>query len=811
MKNIQDIFALVEQPSRYLGSEINAIRKDLRAAELRIALAFPDMYEIGTSHFGLQILYHILNQQKNIAAERVFAPGSDMEAHLRSSGIPLLSHESREPIRHFDIIGFSLLYELNFTNILMMLDLAGIPFFASERDDSHPFIIAGGPCTCNPEPVADFFDAMVVGDGETVILKMTETWFNWKQSGNTDKENLLKLWSGIEGVYIPAFFEPKYSEAGLQTLLPRFSNYINVKRTLVNDLDAAPFPNAPVVPYGKPVHDRLRIEIARGCTRGCRFCQAGMIYRPVRERSRENILRLTETSLGATGYEDISLLSLSTGDYSCIAPLMEQLMVRYAAEHVAVSFPSLRAGTLTPQLMEFIKQVRKTGFTIAPEAGTQRLRDVINKNITEQDITETVTEAFRSGWQVIKLYFMVGLPTETDEDIQGIVDIVRKLWKMKIPGGRKGKINVSVGTFIPKSHTPFQWVSQISLAESKEKIYGLQAELKLPGIQFKWQHPQTSLIEGLTARGDRRLSRVLAAAYRKGCKFDAWTDSFQYDLWEETFSDTVADVDFYTTRKRDMQEPLPWDHIDIGITRDFLKTEWEKAVAEKHTQDCRNGDCNACGVCDFETVKPRIGRGSEVRGQGNEPPLTSHHSPLTLLELSYSKLGEAKYFGHLELANIFIRAVRRAGIPVKYSEGFHPLPKISFNDPLPVGIESMNELMYLSVPETVKPENITEALNRQLPKGIIIKECRIAPPKSQRKSSEQTVWRITLPARFKTDSKIGDSLFDKNKLQSFTDASECFWTHINPKGNIRKINLKEAVLKILLTGPCELEITLKSE
>ncbi len=815
MKNIQDILPLIEQPSRYIGSEINAVRKDLGSADLRIALAFPDMYEIGTSHFGLQILYHILNQQKNIAAERVFAPGSDMEARLRSAGIPLLSCESRKPMRDFDIIGFSLLYELNFTNILLMLDLAGIPFFASERDKTYPLIIAGGPCTGNPEPVADFFDAMVVGDGESVILKMTETWLNWKQSGNTDKENLLKLWSGIEGVYIPAFFEPQYSLLSFQTLLPRFSKKINVKRTLVNDLDAAPFPTAPIVPYGKPVHDRLRIEIARGCTRGCRFCQAGMIYRPVRERSPENVLRLAETSLAATGYEDISLLSLSTGDYSCIAALMEQIMARYAAEHIAVSFPSLRAGTLTPQLMELIKQVRKTGFTIAPEAGTRRLRDVINKNISEADITETVTEAFLNGWQVIKLYFMIGLPTETDADVQGIAALVKKLWKIKIPGGRKGKLNVSVGTFIPKSHTPFQWASQISLAESKEKIYGLQAELKLPGIQFKWQHPETSLIEGFTARGDRRLSRVLAAAYKKGCKFDAWSDSFQYDLWEETFSDTAADIDFYTARKRDMQEPLPWDHIDMRVTKDFLKAEWEKALAEKHTPDCRNGDCNACGVCDFKTVKPRVGERSEVRGLRTEDSalspqpsaLSPHAEPLTPLELSFSKLGEAKYFGHLELVNIFIRAVRRAGIPLKYSEGFHPMPKISFSDPLPVGIESMNELMYLSVSGTVSPENVRDALNRQLPEGLRIKECRAAPPKSQRKSSEQTVWRITVP----DFNKIGDSLFDKNKLQSFTDASECFFTHINPKGKIRKTDLKEAVLKILLSGPCELEITLKSE
>ncbi|MDM8553040.1 TIGR03960 family B12-binding radical SAM protein, partial [Desulfobacterales bacterium HSG2] len=593
MKNFQDILSLVEQPSRYLGSEINRVKKDHAAVSLRVALAFPDLYEIGTSHFGIQILYYILNSHKDILAERVFAPAADMEACLRASDIPLLSQESHKPLDTFDIIGFSLLYELNFTNILTILDLAGIPFFASQRESAHPLIIAGGPCTCNPEPVADFFDAIVIGDGETVIMEMARTYLQLTTDDQrlTNKEALLKLWSGIEGVYIPAFFEPAYIQScdgpGFQILSAKYPDYIKVTRTIVNDLDTAVFPDTPIVPYGKPVHDRLRIEISRGCTRGCRFCQAGMIYRPVRERSLGKLLDLTEASLTTTGYEDLSLLSLSTGDYGSIVPLMEHLMGRCASERVAVSFPSLRAGTLTPELMTLIRQVRKTGFTIAPEAGSQRLRDVINKNITETDITDTVKDAFSLGWQVVKLYFMIGLPFETDEDLEAIAELVKHLRKIRGPKGRKGKINVSVGTFIPKPHTPFQWASQIPLDESKDKIHWVQDRLRMPGIQFKWQNPEVSRLEGLWARGDRRLSALLVAAYRKGCKFDGWSDKFQFDLWQEAFSDEGVDVDFYTTRARDMEEPLPWDHIDIGVTKDFLKEEWENAVSQKHTPDCR--------------------------------------------------------------------------------------------------------------------------------------------------------------------------------------------------------------------------------
>jgi radical SAM family uncharacterized protein/radical SAM-linked protein len=798
---IQDILPLIEQPSRYLGSEINTIKKDHSKVKLRFALAFPDLYEIGTSHFGLQILYHILNLHHEIAAERVFAPGTDMEAHLKSSGIPIMSLESHKPLDQFDIIGFSLLYELNYTNILTMLELANIPLFARQRGVSHPFVIAGGPCTCNPEPVADFFDAIVVGDGENVIIKMSHAWLTWKTSGKSDKETLLRMWSHIEGVYIPVFFKPKYDENGFQTLVPGFSDYKTVKRAIVNDLNNAVFPDAPIIPYGKPVHDRLRIEVSRGCTRGCRFCQAGMIYRPVRERSLETLLSLSDACVASTGYEDMSLLSLSTGDYKCIVPLMERLMARYKSRRIAVSLPSLRAGTLSPALMQLVKRVRKTGFTIAPEAGSQRLRDVINKNITKKEIADTVRDAFGLGWRVIKLYFMVGLPTENDNDLQAIVDLVKMLRKIKGSNGRRGTLNVSVATFIPKSHTPFQWSSQISLTESKQKIRRLQKNLKMPGIQFKFQNPEASMLEGLWARGDRSLGRLLLNAYRKGCKFDGWSDKFNYQLWQEAFCDESVDIDFYTTRLRDTTEPLPWDHIDTGVTKDFLKSELLKAEHGEYTVDCRSGDCNSCGVCDFEIIEPKV---FDICEEGTVKIFSADDVKETFyktLKISFSKRGQAKYFGHLEQVKIFLRAIQRAGIPVKFSAGFHPKPKISFEDPLPIGLESLNEIFYLSVRGDVKPKNIIDRLNKHLPRGLSVFHCQLAPAKSLCKASMSSTYMVTKK----------DGFFDAKELKCFVKRRELVVTRAGPKGKIKTIDLKEMVLKIELSAPNRLKMTLRTE
>jgi radical SAM family uncharacterized protein/radical SAM-linked protein len=801
INSIQDILHLVEQPSRYLGSEINAVKKDHSKIDLFFGLVFPDLYEIGTSHFGLQILYHILNAHPKIAAERIFAPASDMAAYLKSSGISLASLESKKPLGEFDIIGFSLLYELNYTNTLNIFGMSGFPFLARERDLTFPFIVAGGPCMCNPEPVADFFDAIVIGDGENVIMDMCLGWFEWRKNDAHDKDALLKQWSRINGVYIPAYFKPKFGRSGFQGIFPRFNDYQRIQRAVVGDLDEAPFPDTPVIPYGKPVHDRLRLEVSRGCTRGCRFCQAGMIYRPVRERSLEKLLSLSEASVKATGYEDISLLSLSTGDYSCIQPLMENMMTLYGHRRIALSFPSLRAGTLTPKLMKLVKTVRKTGFTIALEAGSQRLRDVINKNIREKDIIDTINDAFGLGWQVVKLYFMVGLPTETDEDVQAIVDLVKRINAQKRKSRPNGHINVSVATFIPKPHTPFQWLPQISLSESKEKISRLKHKLNIAGVRFKWQNPEVSLVEGLWARGDRRLGRLLVAACKNGCQFDGWSDKFKYRLWEASFLEEGINVDFYTTRARDTAEPLPWDHIDTMITKEYLISEWERAKKGAATKDCRNGDCNQCGVCDFHTVKPTVSADCK-----DHPPknLITMHQPAgeyEKLKISFSKRGSAKYFGHLEMVKIFLRAIRRAEIPVKYSNGFHPKPNISFEDPLPVGLESLRETFYLSAEKSIEPALVVERLNKHLPEGLRILNCRPAPKNLSQKAFEPVNYSITLK----------NMCFNEEQINDFLNRNALIFSRLNRKGKSKTIDLKEMVFNLTLQAPNRLLISLKTE
>jgi len=793
IKTFQDILPLVERPSRYLGTEINSIKKDTDKVRLKVALAFPDLYEIGTSHFGLQILYHILNKHKEIAAERVYAPDVDMESYLRSSHMPLVSMESHKPLKSFDIIGFSLLYELNYTNILTMLDLSGIPFFSSERDGLFPLIIAGGPCTCNPEPVADFFDAMVVGDGEEVVMDMARAWLSWKENAYPDKETLLRELYKITGVYIPALSDCK-----------------KVTRAIIGDLNQATFPDSPIIPFARPIHDRLRLEVARGCTRGCRFCQAGMIYRPVRERSPETLLALTEKALAATGYDEISLLSLSTGDYTSLSTLMEGLMGRCDSRHIAVSLPSLRAGTLTPQLMKLIKRVRKTGFTIAPEAGSQRLRDVINKNISEKEIFETVSNAFSLGWQTIKLYFMTGLPTETDDDLQAIVALVKELRKIKGPKGHRENINVSVTTLIPKPHTPFQWFPQLTLEKSRENLDWLKQELKMPGIHFKWQNPEVGIVEGVFARGGRQLSRLLVDAYKRGCKFDGWSDRFQYRLWEESFSRQGVDLNLYTKSPWNIMDSLPWDHVDTGVTKEFLAAERDRALNGDCTPDCRRGDCNGCGVCDFEKIEPKIYEACEDKSNVDSVKELSQKDAVVpdtkeadykKVKVFYSKQNHAKYFGHLELANIFLRALRRSGIPVKYSEGFHPMPRISFHDPLPIGMESMNEFLYLTVPGNLKPETITILLNKHLPEGLLVKDCQISCSRPDIKQQKSATYLV----------KLKEGCFDKQKLNDFIKSSDFVQTRVNRKGKVKKIDFKDMILKINLTESRTMMIKLRSE
>jgi radical SAM family uncharacterized protein/radical SAM-linked protein len=786
---IQEILDKVEKPSRYLGTEVNRVVKNPGDVSLHMALAFPDLYEIGTSHFGIQILYHLLNRRSDTFAERVFAPATDLNEQLRRHDLPLCSLESRTPLDRFHIIGFSLLYELNFTNVLNMLDLAKLPLRSEHRTEDHPLIIAGGPCVSNPEPMAPFFDAMVFGDGEQVIDQMVDIWLAWKANG-ASKSDLLLRWSKVQGVYIPSLFEVGYDDAGIQTLAPLLPDYTLVGRAIVADLDAAFFPDRPILPFGRPIHDRLRLEISRGCSRGCRFCQAGMIYRPVRERSPDKLLAIADAALAATGYEDLSLLSLSTGDYTCLAPLMENLMRRCHKDRVAVSLPSVRADALTPALMALIKKVRKTGFTIAPEAGTQRLRDAINKNIRHEDVSATIQDAFALGWQVIKLYFMIGLPTETDADVDGIVEMVEALRKIKGPVKRRGQMNVSVTTFIPKAHTPFQWAPQISMEQSNRKLERLKAKLRVPGISVKWQNPAMSLLEGVIARGDRRVADVIERAWRLGCLFDGWSDQFNMALWQQAMSECGLDPDFFTTRSRSLNEPLPWDHMDSRVARSFLEAQWNAAHQPETLNDCRRGDCHGCGVCDFETIQPNI---FEQCAEVMVPQKALFSSETaTQIELIFAKEAPARLFGHLEVAGIFARALRRAQIEILYSQGFHPMPRMSFDDPLPLGMESEEERMWIKVSAGTSCQMLVERLEKQLPPGLRIVGCRPhAKTKAKAKSAldryrvfvEHTAKGAESLARFHNQEQWPFVRDNRKGRRHETDLKNCVrilqWTDVN--------------------------------
>ena len=798
IKTIKDLLPYVQNPSRYLGTEVNRIVKAPESVKMKIALAFPDLYDIGTSHFGIQILYHLLNRQGDILAERIFAPASDMEALLRRHDIALPSLESMRAMGEFDLVGFSLLYELNFTNVLNMLQLGNVPLKWEQRQDHHPIIIAGGPSVCNPEPMADFFDAMVFGDGETVVLEMAKAWIHWKDNGGGDKAPLLEAWSMLDGVYIPRFYKADYDEDGFQHLTRTGQGSPTVTRAIVPELDPASFPDRPIIPFGKPIHDRLRMEVARGCTRGCRYCQAGMIYRPVRERSPRSIMELIEDALENTGYEDLSLLSLSTGDYSCLTELMEHLMLRCSAERVAVSLPSLRAGSLSPRLMALIRSVRKTGFTIAPEAGSQRLRDVINKNITDEDIKTTVESAFELGWTVIKLYFMIGLPTETDEDLDAIVDMVQRLKQIKGRQRRKPKINVSVTTFVPKPHTAFQWSAQISLEASRRKISYLKQRLQMSGVQVKWQKPEMSVLEGLLARGDRRLGSLIQRAVQNGCTFDGWNDHFDFERWKAAMAQCDLDIDFFTTRPRDLEEPLPWQHMDARVDVSFLKSQWQAAHQSESdsesecVQDCRNGACHGCGVCDFDSIAPCVHKTYEPHDadepdQGTADADADHY---VWLSLTFTKMGDARFFGHLELSHIFSRAVRRAKIQVQYSKGFHPMPKLSFDDPLPLGIESRAEQMCMRVATHHDCLAVVEALNRRLPDGVRIIDCRLR--------SEAKKLAILVGQRFSI--RLAENRFDIDVLSRFNESETWPYVRTNHKGREHHIDLKRSIDRIGFEG-----------
>lgn len=600
--DLKRILKKVEKPARYLGNEINAVHKDTSDPELvRYAHCFPDLYEVGMSHLGSHILYDVINKEEGVFCERVYAPQVDMEEKMRENNIPLFGLESRESIRHFDIVAFTLQYELCYTNILNMLDLAGIPLLKEDRKEGDPFVLVGGSCAYNSEPMTDFIDAALLGEGEEMNIEVINEYKAWKKSGEP-REKFLERIAKIEGVYVPSFYDVEYNEdQTVKSVTPnRECANPHPRKRIIRDMNKVEYPERFIVPYIDTVHDRIVLEIFRGCTRGCRFCQAGMIYRPIREKNFARLKEILEKLIKTTGYDEISLVSLSTSDYSQLAELTDYLVEEYASKNVGISLPSLRLDNFSMEIANKIQKVRKSGLTFAPEAGSQRLRDVINKGITEEDLTRASRQAFEMGWNNIKLYFMIGLPTETYDDLDGISDLayeVVDIYKDVHNGKFKGKFNVTVSTstFVPKPFTPFQWNPQDMKSSVVEKQRHLVRKLKNRNITYNYHDSDTSLMEAVFARGDRRLGKVLLRAHELGAKFDGWDEHFDLEIWKQAMEECGLDISFYAHRTRELDEVFPWDHIDVGVSKKFLIREAKKALNEEITPDCRKG-CNGCGI-----------------------------------------------------------------------------------------------------------------------------------------------------------------------------------------------------------------------
>jgi radical SAM family uncharacterized protein/radical SAM-linked protein len=841
MPAFEDLVARAEKPSRYLGNEVNAVQKDLSRVAIKCALAYPDFYEVGMSNTGLHILYFLLNDKPDIAAERVFLPGRDLEALLAQTMTPLVTLESKIPVRECDIFGIQLPHELAYTNIVKLIRLARIPLYATARGDADPIVLGGGPGAFGPEPVAPFYDAILLGDAEEAMLDFARVTRETK--GAPRLERLREL-AKIEGVYVPRLYDVRYERDGtIAAIEPLHGSPPQVRKAVVLDLETAFYPKTAIVPYADTVHNRLGIEVMRGCTVGCRFCQAGMIYRPLRERSPKKILDLAKCGMQSTGFEDVSLLSLDTGDYTLIEPLTKELLDETQKKRIAVSLPSLRAGSLSDQTIGEIKRVRKTGFTIAPEAGTQRLRDVINKNISDEEIFETVDRIAAQGWTSVKLYFMVGFPTERQSDLDGLCDLALKVRSLARRHEKQFEVAVSVGTLVPKPHTPFQWDGQISTEESIKRCRYLVDRLKRHHLAVKYYDPKNSWLEGVFSRGDRRLAPVIAQAELEGCAFDSWTEHYRIETWKRVFREHGIRPEWYL-RPRAYDEVLPWDHLDARVGKGFLLADRRKVdQADKRpenatTFDCRDDLCAGCSCCfegdirnrlakygrdplgdgrplplaltsriagghDFgkkledalgsrprdqaakagadaarailrrrqrpatpgerrwhttpgapgepgparaflpeniarepelakeeleEGVRPswklepaaqdqRDPRAPRTRSPGNQERSDKHKKGIKAFRyrVRYAKRGSLRFLSHLELLKVVYRAIQRSGLPLRFSEGFHPKPKVAFGPPLPVGVESEAEELELFLDEAFEEAALLETLRRAFP------------------------------------------------------------------------------------------------
>lgn len=783
--------SLLTKPARYTGCEFNSVLKDFDKALCRIALALPDVYEVGMSNLGLAILYSILNRRADTLCERVYAPWTDAEKIMREENIPLFALESKKNIRDFDFLGFSLQYEMIYTNVLNMFDLAKINLHAVDREDDEPFVIGGGPCVYNVEPVADFFDFFIVGEAEEVFGEVVDEFISWKASGKVGgRKNFLKRLLNVKGIYVPSFYEPLYSDEkfiGLNVLenAPR-----KILKRVVKNFDETPSIDKPVVPFMEIVHDRAMLELFRGCSRGCRFCQAGMTYRPVRERREETLRTTARRLIDSSGWDEISLTSLSSADYSCLNRLIDDLQSDFRNEKVSFSLPSLRIDSFSIDLAEKVQAVRKSGLTFAPEAGTQRLRDVINKNVTEQNLLDACAAAFGRGWRAVKLYFMMGLPTETDEDIAGIADLARKVASLK----RGVKVTVSVSCFVPKPFTPFQWVAQISAAEFERRQQFLKSLITDKAITYNYHNAKLSVLEGVLARGDRRLCKVIETAWRLGAKFDGWSDLFKPDVWNEAFETCGINPENFSGRERDLWEPLAWEHTSPGVDKSFLISEWEKSLAGETTRDCRRTSCTGCGVCMNLGVHV-VDFAKEKNSSSEEIPIIEpkNYSP-TKYRAQIRKGLEIAVLSHLDYMNVFMRALLRSKLPAAWSEGFNPHLKVSFATALAVGVTSDCEYVDFELTAPVEIFEVAKRLNAQLPKGAEI--MRLKKLRGKYKPVMSLVDLSRYEVRLPFDEKFSDAA--QVAVKNFNASPEIKFTRITPK------KTRELELKKYLAEPVEM-------